>query len=218
MDAVRSRAQLARANAEVEASRTRMLQAGYEAQRRLERDLHDGAQQRLVAVGMRLRVLQRTAEHDPSTATALDAAVAELSTAVAELRRIAHGVRPSALDDGLSAALGQLSRSEDPAIELDVRADGVPDDVAMTAYFVVSEAVANALRHSAADRVSVRVVADDGLLSIRVADDGRGGARIDATGGLTGLADRVAAQGGRLAVESAPGQGTRVEAVLPCAS
>ncbi|GAA3926025.1 sensor histidine kinase [Microbacterium soli] len=218
IDAARSRAQLSRANAEVEASRARMLRVGYEAQRRLERDLHDGTQQRLVAVGMRLRVLQRAAVHDPTVAAALDTAVAELSTAIAELRRIAHGVRPSALDDGLAAALGHLGRSTDPSIELDIHAEGVPDAVATTAYFIISEAVANALRHAEADAVSVSVRVDRGLLRIRIRDDGRGGAHPHPTGGLTGLADRAAAHGGSLDVHSPPGGGTRIEAVLPCES
>ncbi|MGB4136828.1 MAG: histidine kinase, partial [Microbacterium sp.] len=191
---------------------------GYEERRRLERDLHDGAQQRLVALGMRLRVLQRATAPDDGVSDALDAAVAELGTAVAELRRLAHGVRPSALDDGLGAALAGLERLSPGIVELDVRAGELPDAVATTAYFVVSEAVANALRHSGASRVQVVVRHVDDVLRVRVADDGCGGASLRPAGGLTGLSDRVRALGGRLRVLSPSGDGTTVEATLPCAS
>jgi signal transduction histidine kinase len=218
VDAARARAQLARANAEVEASRTRLLRAGYEERRKIERDLHDGTQQRLIAVGMRLRVLQRGASHDESTAAALDAAVADLSTAVAELRQLANGVRPSALDDGLAAALSSLALPVEPRFELDVRAGEIPDAVATTAYFVVSEAIANALRHAEASRVRVGVREAAGDLHVVITDDGRGGAAVKPSGGLTGLTDRVAALGGTLRLSSPPGAGTTVEVVLPCAS
>ncbi len=217
VDAVRLQAALRRATAEVEASRARLLSAGHEERRRLERDLHDGAQQRLVALGMRLRVLQRTSAPDAQTAAALDGAVAELGTAVAELRRLAHGVRPSLLDDGLDAALADMTRRAPSAIELDVRAAELPDIVATTAYFVVSEAVANALRHAAASRIRVSVRDDAGVLRVRVEDDGRGGAALRPEGGLTGLADRVGALGGEFSVSSRRGEGTTVEARIPCA-
>lgn len=218
IDAVRFRAELARAAAEVEASRERLLRAGYDERRRLERDLHDGAQQRLVALGMQLRVLQRTSVQDPQVSGSLDAVVAELGTAVAELRRLAHGVRPSALDDGLGSALAELERLCPDTIELDVRAGELPDAVATTAYFVVSEAVANALRHAGADRIRVVVRQAHDELRVCVSDDGCGGAIARATGGLTGLSDRVRTLGGRLRLESEAGSGTTVEAVLPCAS
>lgn len=217
IEAIRTDAVLAEARSEVEASRERLLRAGYEERRRLERDLHDGAQQRLVALGMRLRVLQRTSRQDAALDAALDAAVAELGTAVAELRRIAHGVRPSALDDGLGAALADLTRLAPDVVELDVNAPALPDAVATTAYYVASEALANALRHSGASRIRITASERDGTLRVRVDDDGRGGASLTPAGGLTGLADRVAALGGELAVDSRPGAGTTVEALLPCA-
>jgi signal transduction histidine kinase len=218
MDAVRLGAELARATAEVEASRERMLRAGYEERRRLERDLHDGAQQRLVALGMRLRVLQRTSPGD-DVSDSLDMAVAELGTAVTELRQIAHGMRPSALDDGLAFALSDLARLAPGVIELDVRAVELPDAVATTAYYVVSEAVANALRHAGASQVRVCVHQEPrSQVHIRVDDDGCGGADPQMAGGLTGLADRVGALGGSFSVASPRGAGTVVEAVLPCAS
>ncbi len=218
IDAVRTRAALVRATSDVEASRRRMLRAGDEERRRVERDLHDGAQQRLVALGMRLRVLQRTTSTGDAVAAQLDDAVAELAAAVAELRRLAQGVRPSALDDGLGPALAALSRQSATPVVVDVDADGIADPAATTAYFVASEAVANALKHAAATRVRVTVRVADACVRLRVEDDGRGGARFTTNGGLTGLSDRVAALGGRLSVASPPGGGTVVEAVVPCAS
>lgn len=218
LDVVRARAELAAAAAEIDASRERMLRAGYDERRRLERDLHDGAQQRLVALGMRLRVLQRAAAADSALASSLDTAVAELGTAVAELRQLAHGVRPSALDDGLAAALAAVGRLSPETIELDVRAGDLPDAVATTAYFVVNEAVSNALRHAGAARIGVLVRQSDDTVQVRVSDDGRGGATACPSGGLTGLSDRVRAIGGELRVTSPIGEGTVIEAVLPCAS
>lgn len=219
MDAARLGAELARATAEAKASRERMLRAGYEERRRLERDLHDGAQQRLVALGMRLRVLQRTADPRSEVSQALDAAVAELGTAVAELRQIAHGMRPSSLDDGLAFALSDMARLAPGVIDLDVGTVELPDAVAMTAYYVVSESVANALRHGGVSQIRVTVHPEEsGRLRVRIADDGCGGAELRGTGGLTGLADRVGALGGSFTVDSPSGAGTLVEAVLPCAS
>lgn len=218
IEAIRTDSVIAEARSAVEASRERMLRAGYEERRRLERDLHDGAQQRLVALGMRLRILQRASTMDATLDSALDAAVAELGTAVAELRRIAHGVRPSALDDGLGAALADLARLAPELVELDTSPLELSDAVATTAYYVASEALANSLRHSGATRIRITASEEDGTLRLRVDDDGRGGASLTPSGGLTGLADRVAALGGELVVDSRRGSGTTVEATLPCAS
>ncbi|GAA4048666.1 sensor histidine kinase [Nonomuraea soli] len=214
VELVRLRVELAGALREVEASRTRLLQVGYRERRRLERDLHDGVQQRLVSLGMTLRLAQRSARAVPVDEL-IDQSVAELGTAVAELRQIAHGLRPSSLDDGLDQALLALAGTVPLPVEVDVAARELPDDVATTAYFVASEAVTNALKHASASRIALRVGQHDGQVRLEIRDDGRGGARI---GGSSGLADRVAAHGGSLTVRSPAGYGTVVEAVLPCAS
>ena len=216
VEVVRLRLELARVVHEVESSRARLVQIGYEERRRLERDLHDGAQQRLVSLGMALRLAQRHLEDGTVDVDGLlDEAVAELGSAVAELRQIAHGLRPSLLDDGLDAALRALARTVPIAVDLDITPDLLPDDVATTAYYVASEAVTNAVKHAAADRIGLQVARLDGQVIVRVSDDGRGGATLS---GGSGLADRVAALGGRLQVASPLGRGTVVEAVLPCAS
>jgi signal transduction histidine kinase len=145
----------------------------------------------------------------------LDQSVAELGTAVAELRQIAHGLRPSALDDGLRAAVAALVRSVPVDVELEICSDLLPDDVATTAYYVLSEAVANTIKHGDARLIRLQVTREPGWIVVRVGDDGRGGARLDPT---SGIADRIAALGGDLRVSSPSGHGTLLEALLPCAS
>ncbi len=218
IEAVRMRAELARTAAELAASRQRIVRIGYEERRRLERDIHDGAQQRLVALGMHLRVLQRTASDLPTVTASLDTAVAELGTAVAELRRLAQGIRPSALDDGLAAALANLSQLSPGTIELHVHADELPDDIATTAYYVASEAVTNALKHADPTRIRIDVRQAPTRLTIRISDDGGGGAELRPAAGLAGLQDRVAGIGGTFTLDSSSGGGTIVEALLPCPS
>jgi signal transduction histidine kinase len=213
--AVAQRARRGAARGRVEPAR--LLQAGYAERRRLERDLHDGAQQRLVSLGMALRLAQRHAGQ-VDVNEVFDQAVDELATAVAELRRIAHGLRPSSLDDGLGPALRRLATTVPLPVELDVCPEPLPDEIATTAYYVASEAVSNAVKHADADTIAVRVARDAGRLQVSVRDDGRGGATARSGSGLAGLTDRVAAAGGALQVRSAPGRGTLVEAVLPCAS
>ncbi len=216
VEVVRLRAEVASALEEARSSRARLLEIGYEERRRMERDLHDGAQQRLVSLGMRLRLAQRHLDDGTvDVDSLLDECVAELGTAVAELRQIAHGLRPSSLDDGLPAALSNLVRDLPLAVDMDVDDAPLPDVVATTAYFVASEAITNAIKHAEASRIELRVVRRDGHLLVRVTDDGRGGARL---GVRSGLADRVAALGGSLHVASPKGRGTEVEAALPCAS
>jgi signal transduction histidine kinase len=215
LEVVRARGEIQAALAETEASRTRLVQAGYEERRRLERDLHDGAQQRLVALGMSLRLAQRRLPPG-SDGRVFDEAVVGVREALSELRRVSQGVRPSGLDDGLAAALRSLARTSPVPVELRIGSDRIPDPVATTAYYVVAEAVANALKHADASAVCVDVGAESGVLHVAVTDDGRGGARVVPGSGLAGLVDRVSASGGTLLVRGAPGAGTTVEARLPC--
>ena len=216
VEVVRLRREVAGALAEAESSRTRLLTAGYDERRRLERDLHDGAQQRLVSLGMSLRLAQRHLDDGTVDLDGLlDQSVAELGTAVAELRQIAHGLRPVSLDDGLPAALSNLVRGVPLAFDMDIDDGPLPDAVATTAYYVVSEAITNAVKHAEATRINLLVVRRDGQLVVRVTDDGSGGARL---GLRSGLVDRVAALGGSVRIDSDHGRGTLVEAALPCAS
>ncbi len=216
VEVVRLRSEVALALQEAQSSRARLVEIGYAERRRMERDLHDGAQQRLVSLGMQLRLAQR--HLDDGTVDVdqlLDGSVAELGTAVAELRQIAHGLRPSSLDDGLPAALASLVRSLPLIVDMDVDGRPLPDAVATTAYFVASEAITNAVKHAEASRIVLQVLRRDDQLLVRVTDDGCGGARL---GLRSGLVDRVAALGGSLHVASPEGHGTEVEATLPCAS
>lgn len=219
VEVTRLRLDLAEALRDVAESRRRLLLVGYDERRRLERDLHDGAQQRLVSLGMTLRLAQaRLANSDPELDGMLDQAVAELQTSVAELRSLSHGLRPAALGGGLGPALKVLATSVPLPVRLEVDCDGIPDDVATTAYYVVGEALANVVKHADASFVTILAQRANGHLSLAVQDDGRGGADASRGTGLTGLADRVAAAGGRLAVASSSGLGTEVRAVIPCAS
>ena len=192
-------------------SRGRLVAATIAERRRLERDLHDGAQQRLIATGMHLRTIQR--DLDPGRSAEIDRAVAELEDTVAELRQLAHGVRPSRLDDGLGPAL-EAVRAAAP-IPVDVQVSPLPvfDEVrVLSAYLVVSEAVTNALKHANATRVGVRVSETAGQLCVEVSDDGVGGVAVNGT--LTALRDRVESVGGTVAISSPPGHGTTITAVL----
>lgn len=207
----RLRLALRDALAEATSSRARLAEATADERRRLERDLHDGAQQRIVATGLRLRLLQQHLPPEP--AAEVDRAVTELQDTVAELRRLAGGLRPSRLDDGLHAALTAVRSTTPLPVELDVGVLPVVDDTrALTAYLVVTEAVANALKHARATRIRVRVAADADRLSVEVADDGVGGVPPDAP--LPALRDRVLSVGGTLTVASTLGAGTTITAVL----
>ncbi len=205
--------------AEVEASRARIVEAGYEERRRLERDLHDGAQQRLVSLGLKVRRMQRSLPREASILSpALDQIVDEVGAAIGDLRQIAAGVRPARLDDGLSAALRDLARTA--PVRVDVRApdERVTASVEAAAYFVACEALTNAVKHSAASRVAVHATRENGTLLVTVSDDGVGGAVARRGSGLAGLKDRVAAHGGTLEIASPHGGGTRIQAAIPCDS
>jgi signal transduction histidine kinase len=218
VEVTRLRAELGAALREVEASRTRLVQVGDAERKRLERDLHDGAQQRLVSLGMAMRLAQRRLPHGQVDVNELlDQGVAELATAIAELRQIAHGLRPTSLDDGLHAALAALTSKLPVPVHLDVEPDRLADNIATTAYFVAAEAITNAAKYANASSINVRVAQDANGVQIRVQDDGIGGATPRTGSGLAGLADRVAAIGGSLLMTSPSGMGTTIEAVLPCA-
>jgi signal transduction histidine kinase len=218
LELAHSRRALHQALTETRASRTRLVEATDAERRRIERDLHDGAQQRLVAIGMALRLAQQEAEPADPLHSAVSQAVGDLQEAIAELRNLAGGVRPRSLDEGLPTALRALTRTSPIPIDLQVTTTSIPDAVATTAYYVAAESIANALKHADPRTLRVDVAADDGTLTIVVCDDGRGGAVIAPDSGLAGLRDRVAAVGGTLSVDSAHGAGTTVEVRLPCGS
>ena len=206
---------------EVRESRSRIVQAGYEARRLLERDLHDGAQQRLTTLGLILRSAQAQLAQDASPALAqkLRDALTELQAGLSELRAMARGLHPAILsDDGLLPALEALvARSPVPAKLSAGPVARLPRPIETTAYVVVSEALTNAARYAAASSAQVAVEHRDGTLTVTVSDDGDGGARIEGGSSLRVLSDRVAALDGRLQIDSPSGGGTRVRAELPCA-
>ncbi len=217
IEIARLRAEVSATVDDVEQSRKRIVEAGYEERRRLERDLHDGAQQRLVSLGLSLRRLERSL---PTQARilepALDQAVDEIGHAITDLRRIASGVRPARLDDGLAAALEDLARHTPIPVAINVPTQRVPPTVEAAAYYVACEAITNAVKHADATHITVNAERRNGSLHLLVADDGIGGAQIRPGTGLAGLIDRVSAHGGTLALDSDPGAGTRMEALLPC--
>lgn len=213
----RLRLELRGALEDAHASRTRLATAGERERFRLERDLHDGAQQRLVAVGMQLRSVQRGL--DGQAHAELDRAVDMLEETVKELRRLAHGVRPARLDDGLATALRSLVNATEVPVEMRISDDvavATPDLAAITLYFVVAEALVNSQKHARAERVDVRVERVGDVLHASIRDDGIGGA-IDGFG-LLSLRDRVAAAGGTFTLASPAGAGTEIRVELPCAS
>jgi signal transduction histidine kinase len=219
VELARLRVELRLQLAAVESSRARIAQAGYAERRRIERDLHDGAQQRLVTLGIVLRRLQRSLPGDAKVlAPAFDAAVDEVAATIADLRTIAAGVRPPRLDEGLAAALADLARGAEVPVDVEVAGDRAPPDVESAAYFIACEAVTNAVKHASPSRVTVRSARGNGVLRLEVTDDGVGGAAPVAGSGLAGMQDRVAAQGGTLAVDSPAGAGTRIAVELPCGS
>ena len=204
--------------AELRASRSRIVEAADEARRKLERNLHDGAQQRLVSLSLALRLAQAKVRDDPDGAEQiLGAAGEELTQALAELRELARGIHPAVLTDrGLPAALEALAARAPLPVELSTSLDGpLPGPVEAAAYYVVSEALANVAKYAEASAVRVRAERQNGRVLVEVADDGVGGADPRAGSGLRGLADRIEALDGRLEVESATGAGTKVRAVIP---
>jgi signal transduction histidine kinase len=221
LENARLQAETQRQLTEVRESRRRIVAAADEERRRIERDLHDGAQQRLVALALELRSAQRRLgeDPDPEVERLLAASVAELQAAVGDLRELARGVHPAVLtEEGLAAALESLAARTPLAIEVDAAEGRYPEQVEAAAYFVACEALANVVKHAEASAVTISAAPRGGVLVLTVVDDGIGGATADAGSGLRGLADRVEAAGGRLSVESPARGGTRVVAEIPCAS
>jgi signal transduction histidine kinase len=205
----------AEARAEVTASRARIVAAADQARRRIERDLHDGAQQRLVSLALKLRAAQ--AAVPPELGGQLDEAVAEATGALEDLTEIARGIHPAVLAErGLEAALKALARRSPIPVDLQIRADErLPDQVEVSAYYVVAEALTNAAKHSRASAVSVEVEVAGEALRVAVRDDGAGGADLAHGTGLVGLKDRVEALGGRIFLDSRRGAGTSLQAEFP---
>jgi signal transduction histidine kinase len=210
-------------DAELRRSRARIVEATDAERRRLERDLHDGAQQRLVALSLALRLLrtrlEKRAVPDAKAIAVADQAAAELKVAISELRELARGIHPAILTEaGLAAAVGALAhRSPIPAVVTDKPDRRLPPAVEATAYFVVSEALANTAKHAGATRVGIAATCTDTILRVEVIDDGVGGADRGRGSGIEGLHDRVAAIGGTMTVDSPPGRGTSVVVEIPIA-
>ncbi len=208
----------AQARAELAACRARLVAAADETRRRIERDLHDGAQQRLVSLALRLRAAQETVPPQSGDLRAeLGQVAAGLAGTLEELRRYARGVHPAVLaGGGLAPALKALARRSPLPVTLEVQLAGrLPEQVEVTAYYVVSEALANAAKHARASAVQVGAETAGGVLRLTVRDDGAGGADPARGSGLAGLHDRVAAIGGTLSLRSRPGEGTTLRAELP---
>jgi signal transduction histidine kinase len=206
------------ARIKLDESRARIVQAADDARRKIERDLHDGAQQRLVALALSLGVVANNAE--PAAAAEVKACARELRTALAELRKLARGIHPVVLTErGLEAALHELAARCPVPVVVDAELDGrLPPAHEAALYFVAAEALTNVAKYARAGATRVTVHCHDGWAHIAITDDGVGGAAERAGSGLRGLADRVEALGGRLAIESSPGEGTTVRAGVPVAA
>jgi signal transduction histidine kinase len=209
----RLEAELRKQLAEVTASRERIVTATEEERRRIERDLHDGAQQRLVALAMRLEAARGTSA---DARALIDATTSELGTAIAEVRNLARGIHPPILTEaGLRAAIDSLAERAPLPIEVDADDQRYPEQIEATAYFVAAEALTNVARHANASHARVTIRRENGTLVLEIADDGRGGADAVRGSGLSGLEDRVAATRGALEVESRDGTGTTLRVRLP---
>jgi signal transduction histidine kinase len=205
----------AETRAELAVSRARIVDTADATRRRIERDLHDGVQQRLLSVTLELATVQ--GEVPPEHRAALSRAMEQLTSAADELREIARGTYPVILaHGGLGPALKTLARRSAVPVELDVRATGrLPERVEMAAYYIVSEALTNTAKHARASATRVCVEARDGVLCVSVEDDGQGGADLALGSGLLGLKDRAEAIGGTMSLQSAPGEGTSLRVELP---
>jgi signal transduction histidine kinase len=218
LDNERLKAELNARLEDLRASRRRIVEATVEARRRLERDLHDGAQQRLVSMSLDLQLLRGRVPGESAALELLDSAIATLGEAQTELRELARGIHPPMLSDrGLGPALDALAQRSAVPVELDLRLAGRPaKEVETGSYFVAVEALTNVAKYAEATHACLSLSEADGVLTLEVSDDGVGGADPGRGSGLRGLSDRVAALDGELIVDSPPGCGTRVTARIPC--
>jgi signal transduction histidine kinase len=202
---------------ELRTSRVRIVEAADEARRRIERDLHDGAQQQLVALALDLRMLRARLKDDPGAAEAVDAIAAKLGDALAELRELARGIHPAVLSErGLGPALEAIVARAPLPVECDVQIDKrLPAQVEAAAYFVVAEGLTNVVRYAHATHATVRLRLRDREVRVEVEDDGIGGADPERGSGVRGLAERLAVLEGDLELDSPPGGGTRLRARIP---
>jgi signal transduction histidine kinase len=208
----------AQAREDLAASRARLVAAGDETRRRIERDLHDGIQQRLVSLALSLRLVEdRVADDQPWLREKLAEVAGELDATITELRELCRGIHPAILSrGGLGSALKALARRSPVPVDVDLRIGSRPSlTVEAAAYYVVAEALTNATKHAQASRVRIEAANRDGLLELLIVDDGVGGADPQTGSGLTGLMDRVDALGGRMDISSPPGHGTRMRVELP---
>jgi signal transduction histidine kinase len=205
---------------ELRGSRSRVIEAGHKERQRLERNLHDGAQQRLIALSLELSLLEQELGDDDGTGKRLAHARQEIATSLGELREVARGIHPAVVSGhGLAVALEQLTARATVPVRLRVVVDErLPESIEVAAYYLVSESLANVAKHASASSATVEVSRAHGQLVVEIVDDGVGGADSERGSGLRGLADRVEALGGRLRVWSPAGGGTRVKAEIPCAS
>jgi signal transduction histidine kinase len=208
----------AESRSELAASRARIVSAADDARRRIERNLHDGTQQRLVSLGLELRTAENAVPSDMAEVkTQLSDVARGLAEALEDLQEIARGIHPAVLvKGGIEPAVRMLARRSAVPVELDLRADRrLPERVEVAAYYVVSEALTNAAKHAHATVVFVDVDADDARVKLSIRDDGRGGAAPDQGSGLVGLRDRVEALGGQIEISSPAGHGTSLSVSIP---
>src|SRR5215207_2364968 len=206
----------ATARSELVASRARIVEAADEQRRRVVRDLHDGAQQRLVQAVMTLQLAQSRPDVPPDLAALLEGALEQARSAIEELRELAHGIHPAILTHhGLAAAVEALAERAPLPVEIEIPDERYPTPVESAAYFVTAEALTNVAKYARASTARVKASDADGRLVLVIEDDGVGGASRSPGSGLSGLGDRMAALAGTLAVQSAPGKGTRIRAEIP---
>jgi signal transduction histidine kinase len=219
LETARLHAELAARLDELRGSRVRVIEAGQKERQRLERNLHDGAQQRLVALSLELTRLKKRLDADPEASSRIEHARSEIAMSLEELRDIARGLHPAVVSGhGLAVALESLAARAAVPVQLDVELDGrLPEPLEVAAYYLVSESLANIGKHAQASSATISVARCNGEVVIEIVDDGIGGADTEVGSGLRGLADRVEALDGRLRVWTPHGHGTRVRAEIPCA-